>query len=221
MIKVNKINKYYGAGDNQIHALKDCTFDITEGTITAFVGTSGSGKTTMLNIIGGLLKADSGSVECDGTDITKLSARQLLEFRRKNIGYVYQSFMLLPELTAEENIKLPVYFGKNKPDEKLFDKLTDALGIKDRLAHKPQELSGGQQQRVAIARAMITQPKILLCDEPTGNLDSDTSKSVVMLLNNLRDQFGQTILIVTHDQSVAEKADKIYRIDDGKLYSLG
>ena len=220
MIKVNKINKYYGVGDNRIHALKDCSFDIAEGTITAFVGTSGSGKTTLLNIIGGLLKADSGSVECDSTDITKLSDRRLLAFRRKNIGYVYQSFMLLPELTAEENIKLPVYFGKNKPDEKLFDKLTDALGIKDRLTHKPQELSGGQQQRIAIARAMMTHPKILLCDEPTGNLDSDTSKSVVMLLNNLRDQFGQTILIVTHDQSVAEKADEIYRIEDGRLYSL-
>lgn len=219
MISVKNICKTYGSGEGKVNALINCSINFPEHSFTSLTGTSGSGKTTLLNILGGLLKPDSGNVMYDNIDITKLSEKKLLNFRRENIGYIYQSFMLLPELTAEENIKLPIYFGRKSIDESFFNKIVHLLDLHTRLSHKPDELSGGQQQRVAIARAMLSKPHILLCDEPTGNLDSQTSENVIELLQSLRNEFGQTIIMVTHDINLSKKSDNVIHIEDGKIIS--
>lgn len=217
MITVKNLSKTYGNGENAVQALKSCNISFPDGSFTAIVGTSGSGKSTLLHLIGGLdTKADGevsyGDVSINGLDDVKLS-----DFRLKNIGFVFQFFELVPELTAKENILLPVMLEGKKPDTKYLSQLTKTLGILERLTHYPSQLSGGQQQRVAIARSLINKPKVLLCDEPTGNLDEKSSKEVIELLKTLQTEYGQTIIMVTHDMNVAACADNIVRIEDGEI----
>lgn len=217
MIKIENVTKLYGKNDSKITALDNCSVIFEKSKFTVITGTSGSGKTTLLNILGGLLIPDSGKVFYDDTDIISLSEKELLNFRRKNIGYIYQSFNLLPELTAEENIIMPMLFENKGIDKKAFEKITEMLGIKSRLKHRPYELSGGQQQRIAIARALIKKPDVLLCDEPTGNLDKKTSDEVIKLLYLLKEEKNQTIIMVTHDEKIALNSDYIVHIEDGKI----
>lgn len=217
MVKINNICKTYGENDGVVRALTDCSLEIKAGGIVSVIGKSGSGKSTLLNIIGGLLAPDSGQVIINGVNIMELSEKKLLDFRRDHIGYVYQSFNLIPELTAEENIKLPLYFSKKALDTERYKMLVSALGLNDRLSHKPSQLSGGQQQRVAIARALLTNPDVLLCDEPTGNLDSNSAKEVMTLLHDLNQNDGKTIIIVTHDNKIAQECDHIITIADGRV----
>ena len=219
MIQIKDLNKTYGEGTNAVHALRNCNVEFEYGKFTAIIGTSGSGKSTLLHLMGGLDTKAEGDIFYDDEDILRYSDAQLAKFRRKNIGFVFQFFNLVPELTAKENIFLPMMIDKVKVDEEYFDKLTEKLGISERLTHYPSQLSGGQQQRVAIARALIHKPKVLLCDEPTGNLDSVTSMEVVGLLKSCAARFHQTTLIVTHQEEVAQMADRVIRMSDGKIYT--
>lgn len=216
MIKTENINKIYGSGENKICALKDCCVSFESGTFSAITGASGSGKSTLLRIIGGLDTAVTGNVLYDETGILSLDDTELSAFRRKNIGFVFQSFELIGELTAKENILLPLMLDKKRADVTYFDMLTKRLGIDDRLSHYPSQLSGGQQQRTAIARALINKPKVLLCDEPTGNLDKKNGSEVLDLLLSLQRELGTTIIIVTHDENIASKAKNTIRLEDGK-----
>ena len=217
MIQIKDLNKTYGEGTNAVHALRNCNVEFEYGKFTAIIGTSGSGKSTLLHLMGGLDTKAEGEIFYDDEDILRYSDAQLAKFRRKNIGFVFQFFNLVPELTAKENIFLPMMIDKVKVDEEYFDKLTEKLGISERLTHYPSKLSGGQQQRVAIARALIHKPKVLLCDEPTGNLDSQSGKEVLRLLRELQSEDGQTIIMVTHDGNIADQADRIVRIEDGQI----
>lgn len=219
MIKAENINKIYGNGENEICALKDCSVSFESGTFSAITGASGSGKSTLLRIIGGLDTSVTGSVLYDETDILSLDDTRLSAFRRKTVGFVFQSFELIGELTAKENILLPLMLDKQKADGTYFDMLTKRLGINDRLSHYPRQLSGGQQQRTAIARALINKPKVLLCDEPTGNLDKKNGSEVLELLLSLQRELGTTIIIVTHDENIASKAETAVRLEDGKIIS--
>lgn len=219
MIKAENINKIYGSGENKICALKDCSVSFESGTFSAITGASGSGKSTLLRIIGGLDTAVTGNVLYDETGILSLDDTELSAFRRKNIGFVFQSFELIGELTAKENILLPLMLDKKRADVTYFDMLTKRLGIDDRLSHYPSQLSGGQQQRTAIARALINKPKVLLCDEPTGNLDKKNGSEVLELLLSLQRELGTTIIIVTHDENIASKAEITVRLEDGKIIS--
>lgn len=219
MIKAENINKIYGNGENEICALRDCTVSFENGTFSAITGASGSGKSTLLRIIGGLDTAVAGNVLYDETNILSLDDTRLSEFRRKNIGFVFQSFELIGELTAKENILLPLMLDKKRADGEYFDMLAKRLGIYDRLSHYPEQLSGGQQQRVAIARALINKPKVLLCDEPTGNLDKKNGSEVLELLLSLQAELGTTIIIVTHDENIASKAKNSIRLEDGQIIS--
>ena len=196
MIQIKDLNKTYGEGTNTVHALRNCNVEFEYGKFTAIIGTSGSGKSTLLHLMGGLDTKAEGEIFYDDEDILRYSDAQLAKFRRKNIGFVFQFF---------------------KVDEEYFDKLTEKLGISERLTHYPSQLSGGQQQRVAIARALIHKPKVLLCDEPTGNLDSQSGKEVLRLLRELQSEDGQTIIMVTHDGNIADQADRIVRIEDGQI----
>lgn len=217
MIEINNICKTYGEKDGIIQALSDCTLKIEEGSFVSIIGPSGSGKSTLLNIIGGLLTPDSGQVYINGTNITDLSEGDLLNFRREHIGYVYQSFNLIPELTAEENIKLPIYFSKKTIDQNRYNMLISELGLNDRLSHRPSQLSGGQQQRVSIARALLSNPDVILCDEPTGNLDIESGNNVIKLLLELQEKFKTTIIMVTHNLKLAEMTNCIINIENGKI----
>lgn len=217
MIKTENINKIYGSGENKICALKGCCVSFESGTFSAITGASGSGKSTLLRIIGGLDTAVTGNVLYDKTGILSLDDTELSAFRRKNIGFVFQSFELIGELTAKENILLPLMLDKKRADVTYFDMLTKRLGIDDRLSHYPSQLSGGQQQRTAIARALINKPKVLLCDEPTGNLDKKNGSEVLDLLLSLQRELGTTIIIVTHDENIASKAKNTIRLEDGKV----
>lgn len=219
MIKTENINKIYGSGENEIYALKDCTVSFESGTFSAITGASGSGKSTLLRIIGGLDTYVTGNVFYDENNILSLDDTRLSAFRRKNIGFVFQSFELIGELTAKENILLPLMLDKKRADGTYFDMLTKRLGIYDRLSHYPAQLSGGQQQRTAIARALINKPKVLLCDEPTGNLDKKNGSEVLELLLSLQRELGTTIIIVTHDENIASKAENTVRLEDGKIIS--
>ena len=217
VLRTVNLKKYYGSGDNQVKALDGVNLEVEHGEFTAIVGTSGSGKSTLLHMLGGLDRPTSGKIYVDDKEILKLKNDALCIFRRRKIGFVFQSYNLVPVLNAYENIVLPTELDGNKVDKAYVDKVIDALGLKDKLLNLPSQLSGGQQQRVAIARALAAKPAILLADEPTGNLDSRTSQDVLGLLKVTGEKFGQTIIMITHNEEIAQLADRIIRIEDGKI----
>ncbi len=211
------LTRRFGAGPAAVDALRGVDVDLAAGSFTAIMGPSGSGKSTLMHILAGLDKPTSGTVELDGVRLDTLSDRELTLMRRHGVGFLFQSFNLLPVLTAAENIMLPVRIAGEAVDQAWFDELVDAVDIRDRLAHRPSELSGGQQQRVAIARALITRPAVAFADEPTGNLDSASSREVLVLLRRLVDDYGQTIVMVTHDATAAAIADRVLFLADGRI----
>lgn len=211
------LKKYYGSGENQVKALDGVNLFVERGEFVAVVGTSGSGKSTLLHMLGGLDRPTSGEVYVDDKNIGKLKNDALCVFRRRKIGFVFQSYNLVPVLNAYENIVLPIELDGNTVDRAYVDRVIDVLGLKDRLQSLPSQLSGGQQQRVAIARALAAKPSILLADEPTGNLDSRTSQDVLGLLKVTGEKFAQTIIMITHNEEIAQLADRIIRIEDGKI----
>lgn len=211
------LKKYYGEGENQIKALDGICLEIEEGKFTAIVGTSGSGKSTLLHMLGGLDTPTYGRVIVGGKDISKMKPDELTIFRRRRIGFVFQNYNLVPILNVYENMILSVSLDGRKPDDRYLKKVIQLLGLQDRLNEMPNNLSGGQQQRVAIARALAAQPALLLCDEPTGNLDSRTSQDVLGLIRASSRQFGQTVIMITHNEEIAQTADRIIRIEDGRI----
>ncbi|MCU6746246.1 MULTISPECIES: ABC transporter ATP-binding protein [Lachnospiraceae] len=217
ILRTQDLKKYYGTGENQVHALDGVTLSIRQGEFVAVVGTSGSGKSTLLHMLGGLDRPTSGKVFVDGKDIFQLKDDALCIFRRRKIGFVFQSYNLVPVLNVEENITLPIELDGNRVDKKFVREIVQVLGLTDKLRSLPSQLSGGQQQRVAIARALAAKPAILLADEPTGNLDSNTSQDVLSLLKVTSDQFAQTIVMITHNEEIAQMADRIIRIEDGRI----
>lgn len=218
MIKTESLSKYYKQGKNiTVKALDNVSLTINDGEFVSVIGKSGSGKSTLLHMLGGIDFATSGSIFFNDTDITLMPEKKLNVFRRENIGFVFQNYNLIPELNGEQNIRFPALLAKKEIDETYFKKLIDTLGIADRLEHLPSEMSGGQQQRIAIARAFINKPRLILCDEPTGNLDSETSNIVMQLIKNLHDTYGMTIVLVTHDLDYANIADRIIELQDGKV----
>ena len=214
MIKTENLTRTYGKGEGQVVALKGIDLTINDGEMVAIIGKSGSGKSTLLNLIGGLDVPTEGKIYYNDTEIGKMNDTELSKFRLNNVGFVFQFFDLIPELTAEENILLPSKLAKKK--ENSADDIYSALDISDRIKHYPSELSGGQQQRAAIARAMINSPDVLLCDEPTGNLDKRSGEEVMALLKTLNEQ-GKTVIIVTHDEDVAAKCGRVIEISDGEI----
>ena len=216
-ISVENLTKIYGSGDAQVKALDGVTTSFENGEFVAVIGASGSGKTTLLHMIGGLDSPTGGTVKFDNTDIYALGDKGLSEIRRKKCGFVFQFFNLIPELTARENIILPILLDNGKVDDSYIGELSEMLGISDRLTHFPSQMSGGQQQRAAIARAMANDPQILLCDEPTGNLDEKSGEAVIELLRETQRKFGKTVIIITHDNKIAARADRIIRISDGRI----
>ena len=221
LLEVNHLSKTYGSGDTAVHALKSASFTLQKGEFVAVVGESGSGKSTLLNLIGGLDTPTSGSVIIDGNDIFSLNDKELTVFRRRNIGFIFQSFHLIPELNAEQNIMFPVLLDSRRPDEKYLDELLHVLGLEERRSHLPSQLSGGQQQRVAIGRALFPRPALILADEPTGNLDSENSREVIRLLKETSQKYSQTILMITHNRAIAQSAERVLRVSDGVLTDLG
>ena len=221
LIRVEKLSKYYGKDENKITALNQVDITINEQDFIAVIGPSGSGKSTFLHAISGLDKPSSGKVLYDGKDIYSYSDKELSLFRCKKIGFVFQQFNLLPVLTAQENIVMPLLLAKEQPDLGYMTKIVKFLGIEDRMTHLPNELSGGQQQRVAIARALIAKPDIIFADEPTGNLDSKSGCEVMKILRSLWSGVGKTLVIITHDPHVAEMAERQFMIVDGKITEVG
>ena len=219
VVVADDVTRRYGAGDTAVDALKGVSLDVGQGKLTAVMGPSGSGKSTLMHILAGLDKPTTGTVQIDGTEITTLKDSDLTKLRRKHIGFVFQFFNLLPMLTAEENITLPLSIAGTKPDEEFFRDLIEKVGLKDRLHHRPSELSGGQQQRVAIARALVSQPTVLFADEPTGNLDSATGSEILTLMRDSVDSYGQTTVMVTHEPRAAAIADRILFLADGQIVS--
>jgi len=219
ILKVENLKKYYGQGDNQVRALDDVSFSVDKGQFVAIVGASGSGKSTLLHLIGGLDTPTEGKVFINDIDIYKQNETGLSIFRRRNIGFIFQFFNLMPILDVEENISLPALLDSEKVDKKYLDEIISMIGLEDRRRHIPAELSGGQQQRVSIARALINKPSIVLADEPTGNLDSKNSKEVIELLKVTARKYNQTLILITHDSKVAEQADRVITISDGKIES--
>lgn len=221
LLEVKNISKIYGSGESAVHALKNVNFSVQKGEFIAIVGESGSGKSTLLNMIGGLDTPTSGEIFIDGKNIFKMKDSKLTIFRRRNIGFIFQSFNLIPELTVEQNIIFPILLDYEKPDKKYLEELLDILNLKDRRNHLPSQLSGGQQQRVAIGRALIARPSIILADEPTGNLDTHNSSEVITLLKEAAKKYEQTIVMITHSQSIAQTADRILKVSDGILTDFG
>jgi putative ABC transport system ATP-binding protein len=217
VVVAGDVTRVYGEGDTAVHALRGVSLEIDRGKLTAVMGPSGSGKSTLMHILAGLDKPTSGDVSIAGTRITTLSDTDLTKLRRSHIGFVFQFFNLLPMLTAEENITLPLSIAGEKPDAEWFKTLIDKVGLADRLTHRPAELSGGQQQRVAIARALASRPTVVFADEPTGNLDSATSGEILVLMRESVDELGQTTVMVTHDPRAAAIADRILFLDDGLI----
>jgi putative ABC transport system ATP-binding protein len=217
VVTATDVTRRYGEGDTAVDALRGVSLEIARGRLTAVMGPSGSGKSTLMHILAGLDKPTSGSVSIAGTDITQLKDSDLTRLRRKHIGFVFQFFNLLPMLTAEENITLPLAIAGEKPDAGFFAGLIGKVGLGDRLTHRPAELSGGQQQRVAIARALVSQPTVLFADEPTGNLDSTTSQEILELMRESVEEYGQTMVMVTHDARAAAIADRVLFLADGLI----
>lgn len=215
ILQTENLTKIYGDGENAVHALRGINLAVEKGEFTAIVGTSGSGKSTLLHMLGGLDRPTTGKVMVDGKDIFSLSEERLTIFRRRKIGFVFQSYNLVPVLNLYENIVLPLELDGKKIDREYIDQIAETLGLKDRLEALPNQLSGGQQQRVAIARALAGTPSIILADEPTGNLDSKTSYDVLSLLKVTSEKFGQTIVMITHNEEIAQMADRIIHIEDG------
>ena len=221
ILKVQNLCKTYGSGENAVKALTDVSFSMERGEFAAVVGTSGSGKSTLLNCIGGLDTPTSGSIWLDHENLLLMKEQQRTVFRRRNIGFVFQSFQLIPELNVEQNIIFPLLLDSRKPDRKAVDEILDTLGLTERRKHLPGQLSGGQQQRVAIGRALITKPILILADEPTGNLDSASSRDVMDLLVAASRKYSQTILMITHNASLASAVDRVLHVTDGHLADLG
>lgn len=221
LLQVNKICKTYGSGEAAVQALKNVSFTVPKGEYVAIVGESGSGKSTLLNMIGALDTPTSGRVLIDGKDTFAMKEGALTIFRRRNIGFIFQAFNLIPELTVEQNIIFPVLLDYQKPDKKYLEELLSVLNLRERRNHLPSQLSGGQQQRVAIGRAMITRPSLILADEPTGNLDSQNSSEVIALLKEASKKYEQTIIMITHNRTIAQTADRVLSVSDGVLTDLG
>lgn len=219
ILTASHLKKYYGKDESLVKALDDVDLTIEAGQFAAVIGTSGSGKSTLLNMLGGLDVPTSGSVRIEGNKLEEMSEEQLTVFRRKRIGFIFQNYNLIPYLTAYENIVLPVRLDGKKEDKKFLKEIVRFLELDGKLSNYPSHLSGGQQQRVAIARALITKPALLLCDEPTGNLDSRTSDKVIDLLKMTSEKFHQTIIMITHNPEIAQKADRRIRIEDGRIQS--
>lgn len=217
LLKIENLCKTYGKGENEVKALDNVSFTVPKGQMAAVVGPSGSGKSTLLHILGGVDRPTSGKVFLDGQDVFAQNAKNLAIFRRRQVGLIYQFYNLIPVLNAEENITLPVIMDGRKPDSEQLERLLDMLGIKDRRLHLPSQLSGGQQQRVSIGRALFTSPGVILADEPTGNLDSRSSVEIIELLRKSNRELNQTMLIITHDENIALKCDRIITISDGKI----
>lgn len=221
ILKVENLCKTYGKGETQVKALKNVSFSMQKGEFAAVVGESGSGKSTLLNCIGALDEPDSGSVYLDGRTLFSMRENERTIFRRRNIGFIFQSFQLVPELNVEQNIIFPLLLDNRKAQPEQLEEILEVLGLKERRKHLPGQLSGGQQQRVAIGRALITKPMMILADEPTGNLDSGSSRDVISLLHQASKRYQQTILMITHNQNLASSADRVFRVADGVLSELG
>ena len=221
ILETRNLRKIYGSGDTEVRALDGVNLSVDSGEFVAIVGTSGSGKSTLLHMLGGLDRPTSGSVIVDGKDIFSLKDEALTIFRRRKIGFVFQSYNLVPVLNARENIVLPIQLDGRQVDEDFLDKIVNTLGLEKKLGSLPSQLSGGQQQRVAIARALAAAPAIILADEPTGNLDSRTSQDVLSLLKVTSQKFAQTIVMITHNEEIAQTADRIIRIEDGRIVVRG
>ena len=219
ILQTEDLKKYYGAGDTEVRALDGVTLSVEEGEFVSIVGTSGSGKSTLLHMLGGLDRPTSGKVFVDGNDIFALKDDELTIFRRRQIGFVFQAYNLVPVLSVYENIVLPIELDGNPIDQTYVQQIVQTLGLESKLDNLPSQLSGGQQQRVAIARALATKPAIVLADEPTGNLDSATSQDVLSLLRVTGEKFGQTIVMITHNEEIAQLASRIVRIEDGRIVS--
>lgn len=220
LLEVKNISKTYGSGETAVKALTDVSFSVPKGEYVAIVGESGSGKSTLLNMIGALDTPTSGKVLIDGKDIFSMNDRKLTVFRRRNIGFIFQAFNLIPELTVEQNIIFPMLLDYQKPDKQYLEELLAVLNLKDRRNHLPSQLSGGQQQRVAIGRALFTRPALILADEPTGNLDTQNTSEVITLLKEASRKYEQTIVMITHSRSVAQTADRVLQVSDGQLADL-
>ena len=221
ILKVQNLSKTYGTGESAVHALRDVSFTVTKGEFAAIVGESGSGKSTLLNCIGGLDDPTSGKVYLNDQDLFSMKEQQRTVFRRRNIGFVFQSFQLIPELNVEQNIMFPLLLDHQRPDKKAVNEILDMLGLTERRRHLPSQLSGGQQQRVAIGRALITKPMLILADEPTGNLDSRSGRDVMDLLTAASRRYSQTILMITHNTNLTSSVDRVLRVSDGVLTDLG
>ena len=221
LLEVKNISKTYGSGEAAVHALKHVSFSVPKGEFVAIVGESGSGKSTLLNLLGALDSPTSGKVLIAGKDLFSMNDNSLTVFRRRNIGFIFQSFNLIPELTVEQNIIFPVLLDYQKPDKKYLKELLSVLNLQERRHHLPSQLSGGQQQRVAIGRALITRPSLILADEPTGNLDTQNTSEVITLLKEASRIYQQTIVMITHSKSIAQTADRILQVSDGVLTDFG
>ena len=221
ILEVQNLCRTYGKGEAEVRALDHVSFSVGKGEFIAIVGESGSGKSTLLNVVGALDNPTSGRVLIDGKDIFSMPEKKLTVFRRQNIGFIFQSFNLIPELNVEQNITFPLLLDYQKPDQKYVEELLEILGLKERRKHLPSELCGGQQQRVAIGRALAARPAIIMADEPTGNLDSRNSQEVITLLKSMSAKYRQTILMITHNENHADATDRVLRMTDGRLKDLG
>ncbi len=221
IVSTADLRRTYGEGETAVHALAGVTLSFPTAQFTAIMGPSGSGKSTLMHLLAGLDKPSGGSVVVDGQELAGMGDKGLTELRRDRLGFVFQAFNLVPVLTAEENIKLPLTLAGKQVDQEWFDRLVDTIGIRDRLTHRPAELSGGQQQRVAVARALVHRPAVLFADEPTGNLDSHSSEEVLGLLRQAVDEFDQTVIMVTHEAAAASVADRIVILSDGEVVHDG
>lgn len=221
LLEVQSLCKTYGSGDTAVNALRDVSFSVPKGEYVAVVGESGSGKSTLLNMIGAIDTPTKGKVFLDGKDVFAMKDGKRTIFRRRNIGFIFQAFHLIPELTVEQNIIFPVLLDYQKPDKQYLEELLTVLNLNDRRNHLPSQLSGGQQQRAAIGRALITRPALILADEPTGNLDTQNSSEVIALLKEASKKYEQTIIMITHNRSIAASADRVLNVSDGVLTDLG
>jgi putative ABC transport system ATP-binding protein len=221
LLKVKSISKTYGSGETAVRALKNVSFSVPKGEFVTVVGESGSGKSTLLNMLGALDAPTSGKVLIDGNDIFSMKERELTIFRRRNIGFIFQAFNLIPELTVEQNMIFPLLLDYRKPNREYLEELLSVLNLRERRHHLPNQLSGGQQQRVAIGRALITRPALILADEPTGNLDTQNSSEVIALLREASRKYEQTIIMITHNRSIAQTADRVLQVSDGVLTDFG